>query len=85
MQQVVYQFVHTVFLIYMLMLMARILSSWFIELQDNKCIQFIAFCTDPYLNLFRRLIPPLGVLDISPIVAFFALGILEQLIKSFIR
>jgi DNA (cytosine-5)-methyltransferase 1 len=45
-------------------------------------MQFISFYTDPYLNLFRRFIPPLGMIDISPIIAFFALGFIEQAVKS---
>jgi YggT family protein len=44
-------------------------------------MHFVAFYTDPYLNLFRRLIPPIGgVLDLSPILAFFGLEILENII-----
>ncbi|MFM7545546.1 MAG: YggT family protein, partial [Synechococcales cyanobacterium] len=38
--------------------------------------------TDPYLNLFRSLIPPLGGIDLSPMLAFFALQILQQLIGT---
>lgn len=34
--------------------------------------------TDPYLNIFRNFIPPLGMVDISPIVAIIALGIIQK-------
>ena len=68
----------------MLMLFARILGSWVPELQRTKFMQFIAFYTDPYLNLFRKIIPPLGMLDFSPIVAFLCLGIIENIIKRLI-
>jgi YggT family protein len=44
-------------------------------------MRFVAFYTDPYLNLFRRFIPPIGgVLDLSPLLGFFALQIMENLI-----
>jgi YggT family protein len=66
------------FLFYTLMLIVRIFSSWVPEFQHTKFIQFIAFYTDPYLNLFRRFIPPLGMLDLSPIVAFLFLSFLQQ-------
>lgn len=66
----------------MIMLFARIISSWFPQAQGHPIIGFIAFYTDPYLNFFRRIIPPLGMIDLSPIVAFFALQFLEVLIKS---
>lgn len=79
------QVVDNVFLVYMLMLFARILGSWFPEYQETSFFRFISYYTDPYLNFFRRFIPPLGMMDLSPIVAFFALKIIEEIIKSFFR
>lgn len=76
--------VDKIFFIYFLMLFTRIISSWFPEFQRTRFMQFIMFYTDPYLNLFRRVIPPLGMLDLSPIVAFFALQIIEMVVKYLI-
>lgn len=67
--------------VYLIMLFARILGSWIPELQQSRFMQFVAFYTDPYLNFFRRFIPPLGMLDISPIFAFLALEFLNYAIK----
>lgn len=72
------------FLVYTLMLLARILGSWIPELQRTRFMQFISFYTDPYLNFFRRFIPPLGLFDLSPIVAFLALSVIEQTVKIFL-
>lgn len=72
------------FLVYLIMLVARILASWVPELQNNRIFQFIAFYTDPYLNLFRRFIPPLGMIDISAMFALFALGIIEAILKALV-
>lgn len=47
-------------------------------------MQFIAAMTDPYLNLFRRFIPPLGMIDFSPIIAFISLSFLQNIIVSLI-
>lgn len=69
------------FQVYMLMLMARIICSWIPELQRTRFMMFISFYTDPYLNFFRRFIPPIGVIDFSPIVAFLSLGLIEGAIK----
>lgn len=66
------------------MLFIRILGSWFPEYQKHKFFLFIAFYADPYLNLFRSFIPPLGMIDISPIIAFLCLGFIEQLIKALV-
>lgn len=74
------QIISALFQVYTLMLFARILSSWLPELRQTKAMQFISFYTDPYLNIFRRIIPPIGMLDISPIFAFLAL----ELIRGFI-
>lgn len=77
----VIKMIDTVFLVYTVMLFVRIMGSWFPDFSQTRFMQFIAFYTDPYLNLFRKVIPPLGFLDISPIVAFFALQILENVLK----
>jgi len=75
------QVIDNLFFIYMLMLFARILGSWLPEFANTKIMLFIAHYTDPYLNLFRRFIPPLGMIDISPIVAFFCLNLLQGFVK----
>ncbi len=77
---VLFQFVHYVFIVYTCMLFARVLGSWVPEFSNHPIMVFVAKCTDPYLNFFRRFIPALGMIDISPIVAFFAL----QFIESFV-
>lgn len=82
---VLLQLISLLFNVYLIMLFVRILGSWIPELQGTKFMQFIGFYTDPYLNIFRRIIPPLGMLDLSPIAAFICLSILEVLITNFIR
>lgn len=79
---IVYAIVDGLFLCFTLMLFARILSSWFPQIQNHPIARFIAFYTDPYLNFFRSFIPPLGMLDLSPIIAFFALQFLELVVKG---
>lgn len=71
--------VHWFFLTYTLLLLVRIVGSWFPSFARHKLMYFVAFYTDPYLNVFRRLIPPIGgVLDLSPLLAFFGLQLLEK-------
>ena len=67
--------------IYSLLLIVRILLSWF-QTADwaNQAIGFLSPITDPYLNIFRSFIPPLGGLDISPILAIFLLQIIGDLL-----
>lgn len=66
------------------MLFARILSSWFPELHNLGIMRLVMFYTEPYLDFFRKLIPPLGFIDISPIFAFFALQIIKSILFQII-
>ena len=79
------QLIHFVFQIYTLMLFARILSSWVPQLQEYRLMQFVSYYTDPYLNLFRRIIPPLGMFDLSPIVAFISLSIFQSIVINLLQ
>ena len=63
------------------MIIARIVGSWFPQVQNNRFMRFIAFYTDPYLNLFRKFIPPLGgTIDLSPLIGFFVLQFVEWIL-----
>ena len=69
--------------IYSLILLVRVLLSWFPNLDwGNPLLATLSSITDPYLNAFRGLIPPLGGLDISAILAFLALNLSQQLLGS---
>lgn len=72
------------FQIYTLMLFIRILSSWIPEAREYRIMQFVGYYTDPYLNIFRRIIPPLGMFDLSPIVAFLCLRFIQGLVLNFL-
>lgn len=78
--------IHLVFLSYTVMLFIRVVGSWFPSFAATRFMQFVRMYTDPYLNLFRRLIPPIGgVLDLSPMLGFFLLQILEHFLLVFIH
>lgn len=69
--------------IYMVLMFIRILLSWFpnINWYDSP-FSFLSQLTDPYLNIFRSFIPPLGGIDFSPIIAIFALQFAAQLLTG---
>ena len=48
-------------------------------------VRFVEESVDPYLNLFRRFIPPIGPIDISPILAIVVLYVIECLVVGAIR
>lgn len=67
--------------IYMVLMFIRIVGSWFPNIENQPIMRLIASVVDPYLNLFRSLIPPIGgVLDLSPILAYFGLQIIQSVI-----
>ena len=69
--------------IYSLILIIRVLLSWFPNLDwSNPVLSSISSITDPYLNAFRGIIPPIGGLDISPILAFVVLNLMQQLLAT---
>lgn len=73
------------FTLYTFMLLLRVLGSWFPRFSQSQVMRFIAFYTDPYLNIFRRIIPPIGMMDISPMIAFFALQMIQWVLFSILR
>lgn len=77
--------VRTVFRVYYLLIIARVLTSW-IRLGDNFLTRFIFEMTEPVLGIFRRIFPPRPgfPLDISPIFAIIALQLAETMIMSLI-
>lgn len=78
----VLRFITYIFNFYEYAILAYILLSWFPKFRENFIGDFLKTICEPFLSLFRKIIPPIGVLDISPIVAFFVLGLLQRLIIS---
>jgi YggT family protein len=81
------------FLVYTILIFVRILLSWIPRLPYNPVLQavvrFIHDVTDPYLNLFRRILPPVGgggfALDLSPIIALVVLWIAQAIVVGLVR
>ena len=85
-------YVLTLTYVYFALIFIRILISWIPRMPYNRWLDvvltFVRDVTDPYLNLFRRLVPPVrmgaGALDLSPIIATFVLLIVGQLVAGII-
>jgi YggT family protein len=85
-------YVSTLITVYVVIIIIRILLSWFrlpYNVWLNAFLEFVTSVTDPYLNLFRRFIPLVrigpGALDISPIVAILALTIVGGIVVRIIQ
>jgi YggT family protein len=86
-------YVQALFTVYLILIFVRILLSWIPRIPYNRILSavigFVQEVTDPYLRLFRRVIPPLGgggfALDLSPIIAIIVLIIAQSIIVGAIR
>ena len=72
--------------LYSYILLARALISWIPNLDPyHPAVQFLYSITEPVLEPIRKLVPPLGgMIDISMIIAFFGIIVLEQLLRSLV-
>lgn len=68
--------------IYITLVFMRIIFSWAMISHRNRLMRFLKNTTEPLLGPLRRMIPPLGMLDISPIVAFLILFLLQSAIAG---
>ena len=92
-RQDVANYVDALFLVYIILIFARILLSWIPRIPYNPVLSavigFIQDVTNPYLNLFRRFLPPVGgggfALDLSPIIATIVLIIARAIIVGAIQ
>jgi YggT family protein len=69
--------------LYGIVLLAYVLMTWIrlpYSLTMDRIQHFVHDVSEPYLRMFRRLLPMAGPLDLSPIVAFIALGAVDRLV-----
>jgi YggT family protein len=72
--------------IYKWLLIAYILLSWVPNIRDSYIGELLGKIVEPYLAPFRKIIPPIGgMLDISPIIAFIALGFVVRGIQYIVE
>lgn len=58
--------------IYYWLILINIFGSWFPQFQTSKIGTLVGKLVNPYLSIFRKFIPPLGMIDFSPIIAIIA-------------
>jgi YggT family protein len=85
-------YVYAVFVVYTLLIIAYILSSLFFAFGgrlpysrwSSAVLGFLRDVCEPYLSLFRRFIPPIGALDLSPLIGILLLQFVGRLVRSVI-
>jgi YggT family protein len=86
-------YVRAIITVYVILIIAYILSSIFFSFGgrvpyarwSSAILGFLRDVCEPYLGIFRRFIPPLGPIDLSPIVAIFVLQIVGNIIANLIE
>lgn len=75
MEQNIKDFIDLIGQIYFWLIFVYVLLSWLPNVRDSFAGELLGKLTEPYLKPFRKIIPPIGgMLDISPIIALFALN-----------
>jgi YggT family protein len=85
-------YVSALFTVYIILIFVNILISWIPRMPYNRALRavldFVTETTNPYLNLFRRFLPPIGgrgfALDLSPIIGIFVLFVVQALVVGLI-
>jgi YggT family protein len=85
-------YVGALFIVYIILIFCNILISWIPRMPYNPTLRavldFITETTDPYLNLFRRFLPPIGgggfAIDLSPMIGIIVLFVLQAVVVGLI-
>jgi len=86
-------YVGALFLVYIILVLLNVLISWIPRMPYNRtlraCLDFVKETTDPYLNFFRRFLPPIGgggmALDLSPMIGVILLFVARAIVVSLIE
>jgi len=73
-----YSFIDLLFYALNLAILIRVITSWLNVNPYHPLVSFIYQITDPILVPLRRIIPPLGMIDITPIIALILLSVVQQ-------
>jgi YggT family protein len=79
-------FVDVFISVYVLLIFVYILTSWIrLPYSLNPVQRFLSDVCEPYLRIWRRILPSFGPLDLSPIVAFFGLIVLREILNNILN
>lgn len=86
-------YVGALFLVYTILVLLNVLISWIPRMPANRALRatfdFVKETTDPFLGLFRRVIPPVGgggfAIDLSPMIAIVVLAVVGKIVVRLIE
>jgi len=74
-------FLFIVVQIYSWLIIVRVILSW-IRTRPNRFTEFVVEITEPVLKIAKKITPKIGMIDLSPIVAFIGIELLYKLLES---
>lgn len=78
-------FVNILFFILQFAIIVRALMSWFNPSPENPIARIVYEITEPVLSPLRRIVPRIGMIDITPIVAILLMQVIESVLVSTLR
>jgi len=81
---IVHNFIRLLFDLLSLAILIRVILSWFNVNPFHPVVAFLDQITEPILGPLRRVIPPIGMMDVTPIVALVLLQVVEVILLSLI-
>ncbi len=68
--------------VYMLLIFVYVLSSWIPEWRYQNWHRTLGTICDPFLSMFRRIVPLMGMMDLSPMIAILFLLVIAEILRS---
>ena len=78
-------FVELLFNVLQFAIIIRALLSWFNPRPDNPLVVLLYDITEPVLAPLRRIVPRIGMIDITPLVAILLMSVIQQVLQQVIR
>jgi YggT family protein len=78
-------FISTLFFILQFAIIIRALMSWFNPSPENPIVRLVIEITEPVLSPLRRIVPKIGMIDITPIVAILLMNVIETMLRQTLR
>lgn len=78
-------FISTLFFILQFAIIIRALMSWFNPSPENPIVRMVIEITEPVLAPLRRIVPRIGMIDITPIVAILLMNVIETMLRTTLR
>ena len=85
MEQIIIPTIEIIFSLLSFAILARVLISWVRVDPHHPAVQFLMEITEPVLRPIREMMPSMGMMDCSPIIALLLLSVLERIILAILR